>query len=120
MPNELINRWLTPDELALLDPILESNGWASLNGQTCQVRAAFDEDKLVGFFTLQQYPVLGPLWVDSKYRGSGLPEQLASDMREFLVDIKIRGFLVIADSIFTELLCQKFGMKLVNHPVYML
>lgn len=113
-------RWLLPNEVNILEPILESNHWASLNDQTCQVRAAFDDGVLVGFVVLQQFPVLGPLWVHPDYRGNGLPGRLASDMREFLKTIQVRGLLVVADSVFTEILCQHFGMKKVESPVYML
>jgi len=116
----MLERWLAPDEFHLLEPTLESNGWASLNQNMTQVRAAFDGDKLIAFLVLQQYPVLGPLWVAPEYRGNGLPGRLALEMKNFINEIKIRGFIVISESVFTEAMCEHFGMKRVESPVYML
>ena len=113
-------RWLEPSEVPILEPVLESNHWSSLNANTCRVRAAFDGSKLVGFLVLQQFPILGPMWIDPNYRGDGLPGRLALEMRDFLKDIEVRGFLVIAESEFTEIMCRHFGLKKVDSPVYML
>lgn len=116
-------QWLTGHELDILDPILQSNGWSSLNPNDTIARVAWDDERNgepVGLFVLQRYPVLGPLWIDRKHRGNGVAEQLVTDMRQFIGEIRIRGAVVIADSIHTEVLCKQFGLKRVESPVYML
>jgi hypothetical protein len=119
LAEHLTERWLEPNELHLLSPVLESNGWAGLNPHSCLVDAVFDGDSLVGFFVLQTYPILGPMWVDPKLRGDGIPLAMTATMRSMLDEIKARGWLVIADSPHTEILCKLFGMRRVESPVYM-
>ena len=113
-------QWIEPADYPKLEPILDAHGWTHLNPSASLVIGAFDGDKLTGFFALQTYPILGPLWVAPEYRGQALPMDLALEMKSYLDSSGITGWLIIADSPHTEVLCKLFGMKLVNSPVYML
>ncbi len=110
--------WLHRDELEVLEPVLDANGWASLNKPTSCAIAAFDGDNLVGFFVLQPFPMAGPMWTRQTHRGTGIAEDLAAKMSDFMRDIQIRGFLVIADSAHSEQMCKSRGMRRVESPVY--
>ena len=120
-------RWLELSEVeTLVNPVLKSRGYAELNlnevSPTCRVLGAFLEDGyLVESFAFQLYPVLGPLLRhDNSIRDSGeTSRQLASVMHEFLTSVDARDFLVIANSPISERLCERFGMKVVETPVYM-
>lgn len=109
----------------LVNPALELKGWARLNinevNPTCRVLGAFLETgELVQSFTLQMYPTLGPLLRhDNTIRDSGeTSRQLTSIMQEFLEKSEARDFLAIANSPITGRLCERFGMKKLNVPVY--
>lgn len=100
--------------------IIEENGWTPLNSNTpLHGECAYDGDKLVGFNIFQLFPLVGPMWVDEDYRGSGVPESLALRTIKFMDDVQARGYLVIADNPFTAKLCERYGMKRVESPVYM-
>ncbi len=91
----------------------------SLNRATSRVRVAEDtEGNLKGFFVLQLTPQAGPLWVAPSERSTGLADELADDMLEFLVDAHARGWLVVADSPHVPPLCEARGMRRVESPVY--
>jgi hypothetical protein len=118
--SQLTYKWLTGQEaIDAVDHILWEKGWTALNANTSRVRAAFNEhDRCVGFTCLQLFPHVGPQWVADDYRGTGISEQLADDMWDFLKEVECRGFLVIADSPHSEKLCKSKGMVLVTAPVY--
>ena len=118
-------RWLSGDEiLSLVNPACAARGWAELNVNdaqpTCRVLGAWAGPKLVEFFAVQFYPVLGPLLrldnvdVDSGETSRGLSRQ----MKDFLDSTNIRGYLTIADNEFVGRLCERFGMKKLTSPVY--
>lgn len=113
-------KWLDGDALQIIEPILESRGWASMNDKTCRALCAFDGTKLVGFHVFQLYPHAEPMWLDRAYRGTGIAEDMADKMMEFLSQVGVRGFMVIADNPAVQRLCESHGMKKVNAPVYAL
>lgn len=102
-----------------IEGILASRGWMSLNRSLSRILVAEDEDKnLLGFIVLQMVPHTEPLWVAPKERGTGLAEQLADRMVEYLTEMKVRGFMVMADSPFAAEMCEKHKMERVKSPVY--
>ncbi len=113
-------KWLQGEELAQLEPKLAEFGWASLNPNTSRAYAAFDDDTLIAFITLQLFPHVEPLFVAKEYRGTGLAEHLSDMMYDFLAEIKVRGFMCVADSPHAEKICIAKGMKRLESPVYVL
>jgi hypothetical protein len=119
-------RWLQGKDLDLLEPTMAERGWTALNPNTARAIAAFDKsngDRLVGFLVLQLFPHLEPMFVEKELRGHQGGEialSLLAHMREFLDEIKIRGFMCVADSAVIEGLCKERGMRKVDSPVYVL
>ena len=118
-------RWLTNEEIErLVNPTLRLQGWAELNinetQPTCRVLGSFVDGELLESFTLQMYPVLGPLVRhNNEVRDSGeTSRKLAMAMKQFLDDSAARGYLAIANSLVTERLCERFGMERIAVPVY--
>ena len=111
-------KWLQGPDLEQLEPILARFGWASLNPNTSRAIAAFEDDRLVGFLPLQLFPHCEPLYVDPGFRGTGVAERLADIMYAFMVEIKARGFICVADSPHAERICIERGMHKVESPVY--
>lgn len=118
-------RWLSNEEIErLVNPTLRMQGWAELNiddcRPTCKVLGAFIAGECIESFTLQLYPILGPLIRhDNTVRDSGETSRgLAIVMKRFLDDLPARGYLAIANSPVTERLCKRYGMEKIEVPVY--
>lgn len=119
-------RWCSTDEIeSYVNPVLKLRNWAELNvcedQPTCRVLGAFGQDgELVEFFAFQFFPMLGPLCrVDNSIRDSGeTSRRLAAVMYDWLVSSGARDWLVVADSPVTERLCERYGMKTLEVPVY--
>jgi hypothetical protein len=91
----------------------------SLARPTSRILVAEDEyGLLLGFSCLQLVPHLEPLFVIPSMRGSGLAEELADKMVEFVLDMKVRGFMVVAESPHAVKLCEDRGFKKVECPVF--
>jgi len=119
MPKPITFRWLEGEEATdWLNPIMEARGWALLNPSVCRALCAFQEERMIAFHVLQLFPHAEPMFVDPEFRGTGLAEDLADRMYEFLRDMRTRAYMVVAESPFAERLCEARGMKRVNYPVY--
>jgi len=101
-----------------VEAICAARGWASLNRPTSRILVAEVGDVLAGFYVFQLFPHAEPMWVLPSLRGQGVAEELAERMYQFLTEVRVRGFMIVADSPFAEALCEKFGMKRINSPVY--
>jgi len=116
-------RWVdgndaTVEDWGRVEDILAARGWSSLNRSTSRILLAEVDGELAGFHILQLYPHAEPQWVRPKYRSTEISATLADKMLEFLRDIKVRGFMVVADSEFAVALCEERGMTKVESPVY--
>lgn len=114
--------WLTPEQIEwLVNPVLQVKGMAILNPDCCRVLGAWEDGRLIQSFTIQLFPVLGPLVKhDNLHRDNGdVSRELTTKMHEYLDESKARGYLVIADSPITARLCDRHGMSKINSPVYM-
>ena len=126
MSNEVIFRETdglsaTPEEWDAIEHVLVTRGWASLSRQaTPKLFLVDDKDGLAGFFIVQFVAHAGPMWVKPKYRGTGVPEELAARLRKFLVDCKARGVVIVADNPQVAAMCQEQGMKQIESPVFVL
>jgi hypothetical protein len=101
-----------------VESILAARGWSSLNRPTSRILIAEVDGELAGFHIFQFYPHAEPQWVRPRYRGTEISATLADKMLEFLMDAKVRGFMVVADSEFAVALCEQRGMTKLNAPVY--
>lgn len=123
MNTELSYRWIdgptaTQQDWDEIDRILAERGWMSLNRQTSRIRLAEEGGRIVGLSVFQLLPNLGPLWVDSAYRGSGVAEVLADDMINFMQEVGARGWIVVADSPHSSKLARERGMVELESPVF--
>lgn len=115
-------RFLTDDEIAnQVNPDMAKRGWAMLNVQTARVAGCFDDGgKLIKTLTLQLFPVLGPLMEHNASPDNGeATRQLVGFMEQYFLEAQARGWMVIADSPFTERLCKRYGMTEMQSPVFM-
>jgi len=114
-----INFWeATPAEVAQIDAITRQHKWMKFNLNTTRLCVAEHHGRIIAFSAFQMTPYVGPLYVNKYYRGYGVAEKLADDTMEFLQGIEARGWLVIADSPFTERICEDRKMTKVESPVY--
>ena len=121
---QLTMEWVDGSHAAkLLNPLIESRGWTPLNGsdnpKLTRARVVLDSDgDVVGFFCLQMFPMLGPILV---VHGSDpfLFRELIEDMRQFLADCEVRGWLIIAEDRRIADLCREMGYQQVPFPVFL-
>lgn len=116
-------RWIEGRECPLelwdkIDKILESRGWASLNRETSRILLAEHEGKIVGLNVFQMVPFAGPLFVVPSLRGTGLAEELADRMLEFLRGAGARTWIATAESPHAARLCESRGMKEIDMPLF--
>jgi hypothetical protein len=117
-------RWIdgptaTDEEWDLVESILATRGWMSLNRMTTSIRVALDkEGHLLGFHVIQLVPSAGPLWVKPSMRATGIAEHLADDMFELFVQAHARGWMVVADNPSAAKLCEARGMHKLESPVF--
>jgi hypothetical protein len=119
-------RWIdgataSDEDWERIENILASRGWMSLNRNTSRIRVAEGEGgKLVGFYVLQMIPHAEPMWVAPSARASGVADELADDMLQFLTEVNARGWMIVADSPFAEKMCEARHMKRIKSPVYVM
>ncbi len=118
-------RWLSNQEIAdLVNPVLKLRGWAELNineiQPTCRVLGAFIDGELVESFAFQLFPMLGPLIRhNNEVRDSGETSRgLVAVMGDFIKSTNARDYMVVANSPMTVRLCERFGLKQLSDPVY--
>jgi hypothetical protein len=119
----MIKRWIdgqdaTKEDWDRIEGILAARGWTSLNRNFTRIRVAEENGELKGFYVLQLYPHAEPLWVAPSTRGSGLAEDLADDMLEFLKDVGARGWMLVADNPMVAKMAEERGMTKLEAPVY--
>jgi len=104
-----------------IENILAARGWLSLNRPTTRILVAEDASgELLGFICLQMVPHTEPLFVRPSQRGTGLAEELADRMLDFMMEIQARGWMVVADNPVAEKLCESRGMVKIESPVYVM
>lgn len=116
-------RWLQGEDLKVLAPVIHARGWGPFNPYLTRALCAFEKqgdgtEALVGFVVLQMIPHTEPLYVDPEHRGTGLAEELSEEIVAFLRENQVRGWIAIAESPHSAILCEKNGMNLVPFPVY--
>lgn len=113
--------WLGNDEIErLVNPTLKIQGMAILNPECCRVLGAWEDGALIQSFTIQLFPVLGPMVKhDNLHRDAGeVSRELTQRMHDYLTESQARGYLVVADNPVTGRLCERHGMSKLTSPVY--
>jgi ribosomal protein S18 acetylase RimI-like enzyme len=111
-------RWLEPDELPKVDPIIKQHMWMPLSEVASRVRAVEREGKIIGFCVLQFVPYCGPMYIEPEYRGAGIAERLADEMKGFMEESEARGWIATAESAHARKLLEDRGMHLLTLPIY--
>jgi GNAT superfamily N-acetyltransferase len=123
MSEGLTYRWIdgfaaTEAEWDLIDSMLAARGWMALNRNTSRILLAEVGGQIQGFHVFQMIPYCGPLHVSKKYRGTGLAEELADKMQDWLVEVNARGWIAVTESPYAAKLCEARGMERLPSPVY--
>jgi GNAT superfamily N-acetyltransferase len=114
-----INGWeATESELRRIEDILAARGWMPLAPDSSRILVAEDGVVMCGFIILQMVPHTEPLYVAPTHRGTDIAATLADKMVEFLAEIHVRGWMVVADNPIAAKLCEERGMVKIEAPVY--
>jgi acetyltransferase (GNAT) family protein len=117
-PNSQGPRPATIAEWDAIDELCAARGWMSLNRQLTRILVAKRGEEIAGFIVLQLVPHTEPLYVAPSERGTDLAASLADQMVEFLLSVKARGWMVVADNPHAKKLCEDRGMTKVKSPVF--
>jgi len=108
----------TREEWARVCDVVAERGWMALNRTYTRVLLARRGEDIVGFHVMQLVPHTEPLYVAPTERGTGIAEEMADRMVEFLKGANVRGWITIADSPHAKALCEERGMTRIKSPVY--
>lgn len=108
--------WIKGDELDQLSPIFLQEGWSPLPKSAMAI-LAFDGEGIAGFHVLRPHPFAGPAWVRPDKRGGPLAVILAKHVNELIEDSG-SPVIVVADNPVVAKMCELFGMRRVESPVY--
>ena len=116
----MIYEWFSGEAVRLLDEYMASKGWPPLNPFISRVLVAKDDHgAIAGIHVLQLLPHAEPLVVEPEYRGSGVAEELAARMTDYLAEMNTPVFFVTtATNPFVKKLCESNGMKETPLVVY--
>jgi hypothetical protein len=121
---EVHYRVISGEELERLGPLMNRLGWPTLDPEFSKVvvaEAGEGESALIcGFGVVQFVPHAEPMWVDPNLRGTGVAEELVSQVQHYIeVDCKIKRYVCVAKpGSFAARLCEKHGMVPYNGQVY--
>jgi GNAT superfamily N-acetyltransferase len=124
MSGEVTYRWIegadaSREDWDRIEEIGAARGWMQLTRETTlRVRLAECDGEIIGYVPVQLVPHLEPLYVDKAFRGTGVAEQLADDMCEWLQEIQARGWMAVAEHPAAKRLCEREGAHRVESPVY--
>lgn len=116
-------RWIDGDELAVLDPIIESRNWTPLPRERGMAKALIVENdcgEVIGFNVVQLCVHTEPMWVSPQYRGKskGVSRNLAMKTADYLRGHGITNWRCSTDTPHVAELCEENGMILVKGKVY--
>jgi hypothetical protein len=114
------NSTISQEDWDKVESILASRGWMSLNRNTPIRILIAEQGRKMAFFIFQWLPYCGPMFVPPSLRGTGVAKELATKMVEFLLESQARGWVATAESEHAAKLCEKFGMSLLETPVYVM
>ena len=109
------------EDFERIEAILSVRGWASLNRATSRVLIAEDaQGAIVAFIVFQMVPYTGPLFVAPSRRGSGVAEEMCDRMFQWLGEMQVRGWIATAESAHAAEIMEKYGMKKMDAPLYVM
>ncbi|HVZ39379.1 MAG TPA: GNAT family N-acetyltransferase [Candidatus Kapabacteria bacterium] len=112
-------RPLKPEEWHLLDPVFREQG-GQMPHHECGARvlAAFDEDGLAGFWTLQPMWWAGPLWIRPDHRGSGLWRRLHNALDALFARSPGTGYYSFTGEPKMETVLQELGYRDLPYKIW--
>jgi hypothetical protein len=122
--SDVTYRWIDgitcPDDLwKQIDEVLAKRNWMAMSRDYTRLLLA-EQNGETAFCAYQGLPYCGPLFVPKSMRGSGVAQELANGMVNWLLEIGARGWIAVAESPYAEKFCQEHGMVRVNYPVYVM
>lgn len=111
-------RWIDGDELAVLDPIIESRNWTPLNRKCSRALIAEEDGQLKGFLVVQLYAHTEPLFVSPGERGQGIAEELSVRVVDYLRKSEVTNWMAMCSSPHAVKICERNGMERVSIPVF--
>jgi len=121
--SEVTYRWIhgptAPEaEWDRIDMMMAMRGWPQLYRGTTRVLVAEDAEGICGAICLQMLPHTEPLIVERRVYGKGVAEGLADRMVAMLTELRVAGYMVVAENPLAVKLCEDHGFKRVECPVY--
>ena len=101
---------LTGDEVMKIADKIREVGFSFPHPQLSTVELAIVEGELAGFACSQLMFHAEPLYVDPKYYGTGIAEELASRVVRSIEESRGKMFLSVASNPHAERLCKEQGM----------
>jgi hypothetical protein len=109
----------TQEEWDRIESILVARNWNSLNRDASRILVAEDvSGQLLGFFVAQYVIHTEPMWVLPSQRASGIADDLADKMLEFMISNNARGWVLVANSPIVAKMAEARGMVREESPVY--
>jgi predicted N-acetyltransferase YhbS len=104
-------RALEPHESGRLMPLLKEQGWGVPYPSQAAAIVGEYQGQIVAFVVLQMLPMVGPLWVEPAWRGSGLAEGITRELVKHMLANGTGACIAIANNEHTEHLCRVLGMS---------
>jgi predicted N-acetyltransferase YhbS len=111
-------RVLAPHESGKLMPLLKENGWGLPYPDQATAVVGEYQGKIVAFVVLQMLPMVGPVWVEPSWRGSGLAEGIVKELVKRMIENGKEACIAIAQNPFTEHFCRVLGMTEVDGKLF--
>jgi hypothetical protein len=112
-------RVLEAHESDRLMPLLKEQGWGLPYPAQASAVIGEYQGKIVAFAVLQGLPMVGPLWVEPSWRGTGLAEGVTRELVKKMLANGTGACIAVAQNPFTEHLCRVLGMKQVEGKLFM-
>jgi len=102
---------LTGDEVMKIADLIRQTGCAFPHPQLATVEIAVVEGELAGFACSQMIFHAEPIYVQPKYRGTGIAEKLAERVTSAIEQSNGKFYVAVAENQFAENLCREQGMR---------
>ena len=103
---------VTGDDIVKLVPMLRDTlGWDIPYPAFTSAEIALCDGKIIGVTLLHLQPTIGPMWVASDHRGSGVAEHLADRIAATAKGARMEKVMCQTQSEFVKEMCRARGMK---------
>ena len=111
-------RQLPEEEWERLREIYEANGDVLPPPDNQTAIVAEVDGKIVGVWGINVQVHAGPLWVDPKWRGLGVPDRMGDALDELVRGLGGKGYLTFPSNAQSERVMQRRGLELKDWKVY--